>query len=228
MNKHLKDADNASLPRPPTSERPLTLPQGKPQRPYVNWLFVLGIIFGAYVYLGHNVLKKEYTWAHIRGTLEGRMESSAVRESTEAKAAQAAAIASAAATPEIKKAADIIRETTPLEAQRTREVGEAQAEVDIKRQRVMNDLEAARAAATKAATSYQECADRVIAGANSMMNAPSSDGDPTKFNPISSFIAQRDYSLTVGMEGCDQYKKFRDDAYRRADEATNALKLMKP
>lgn len=129
MNKHLKNAEATT--GTPARRDPAPSRFGGSHRPFrkpwINWLVVAGLLFGAYIYLGHHFLRPEYTWAQISGTVSGQTMAAATTAATAAEAAKAAAVTKEAEMAKIAPAVELIKATTEAEAKKAATVA-AEAE----------------------------------------------------------------------------------------------------
>ncbi len=163
VNRHLKDADGAQrpLPRSGTASSLLTAQAGRNRRPWVNWLVVLGVLFGVYIYFGHKFLQTEYTWPYLSGDVAGRAAAAATTAATEAEAAKARAVAEATAPVQVAQAASqaaaAASATLPIQVELAAATKTAEIAPTLELQQKVNELENAKALAQKRALAYQEC-----------------------------------------------------------------------
>lgn len=252
MNKHLKNAETGT--EAPARAGPAPSRFGTSHRhsrkPWVNWLLVAGLLFGAYIYLGHNFLRPEFTWAQIAGTVSGQTVAAATKAATAAEAAKAAAVAAstvAAETPlKAQQAADVARATFPVqvalaasqaEAAATAEIvpklqlATGTADIDVEKQRRIIELELERS--TKEATikadgerqriqaiNYDECMANAARVSAQAMGSATGTGRGTGGDSIAAGIT----AAAMAQSSCEEFRQARDDAAASAEKIKESLK----
>lgn len=234
MNRHLKDADNAQrpLPRPGPASSLLATQAGRNRRPWVNWLVVLGVLFGVYIYFGHNFLQKEYTWPYLSGDVAGRAAAAATTAATEAEAAKAKAVAEATAPVQIAQAASqaaaAASATFPIQVELAAAIKTAEIAPTLELQQKVNDLENAKALAQKRGLAYQECLSQ---GAATTLQSVTSQyrvvADKENAVTLADIQAAQAAGQAATEANCGRFKNQEEEALTAAAAAASAVEFYK-
>lgn len=233
MNRHLKDADGAQrpLPRSGTASSLLTAQAGRNRRPWVNWLVVLGVLFGVYIYFGHKFLQKEYTWPYLSGDVAGRAAAAATTAATEAEAAKARAVAEATAPVQVAQAASqaaaAASATFPIQVELAAAIKTAEIAPTLEVQQKVNELENAKALAQKRSLAYQECLNQGAAATLQSVAAQMRATDKDSTASFADIQAAQMAGQSATQANCSPFKAQETEALAAAEAAASAVEIYK-
>jgi hypothetical protein len=241
VNNHLREATRRASGHETGPPEPPFPPPQRSAHSWRPWLIGLALLFGVYVFLGPKVLKEEYQWSFIRGTVAGVGERAAIEQTIDVKAREASAVAGAQAAatvkPEIEKAigaetakvapsVEIAASNAVTEVKKAREIAkidigkaEAIADIDTSKQARIAKIEADKAARTREAAAYQGCVEQARQEIFRAQQAAQATPNATQ--------AEIDAAATIARErgkaSCEQFKPQEANARAAAEAAAAAV-----